>query len=157
MSTLQSSGQNFNISQPFVSYGNFQLTTPQSFPSLIGFYPINFWICIQHHTQGTHKQISGAFSLHSSLLSCTLSCKFQLPHLFSTLWSLSPEIRRIILLILGSPPLFLWQKTKVILGFTLFVSFLRDQSSGMPLIHCLKNKCCSINFVQFSRCLKLES
>ena len=27
----------------------------------------------------------------------------------------------------------------------------------MPIIHCLKKKCCSINFVQFSRCLKLES
>lgn len=45
----------------------------------------------------------------------------------------------------------------MILGFTIFVSLLRDESLGRPIIHCLKNKCCSINFVQFYRCLKLES
>lgn len=151
-------GQKFHISQSCVSLGNFQLITMQlSFPSLTGFYPINLWILIQHQTQETLTQISGALSLHSSLFSYILSYRFQLPHLFSILQSLCPLIRGTILPLLRSPSPFrvLWQKTEVILGLTLFASLLRDQSPGTPLIQCLK-KCCSIYFVQISSRLKLE-
>ena len=79
-------------------------------------------------------QISRALSLHSFLTSPVLwpanpSYLISFPH-----WDLSPEIKEFILLILGLPSLFLWQEAKVILGLTLFVSLLRDQSCGMPVI-----------------------